>query len=73
MNKIILYTIAGNKTGRFLEKSLVDLELAYSIETNLELAYEKGVSEIPTLEINGVRYKFEAAKQWLRSYARENK
>ena len=73
MNKAILYTPIGEKKGRFLEKSLKDQEIPFIVISEVEEIYAAGVSEVPTLEVEKQRYRFEEAKEWIRGKAHENK
>jgi hypothetical protein len=72
MNKVILYTPLSEKKGRFLEKSLIDEEIPFIKVTEVEEIYAAGISEVPALEVDGKRYIFQEAKDWIRGKANES-
>lgn len=73
MNKVTLYTPLSEKKGRFLEKSLIDQEVPFIKVIEVEEIYAAGVSEVPTIEVDGKRYKFQESRDWIRGKANESK
>lgn len=70
--KIILYSTHCPKCG-VLEKKLQRAELDYEICSDAEKMKERGLTEIPMIEIEGQLYRFSDACSWISSYVRENR
>ena len=67
MSDITLYTI-NSAQGLTLQKKLKDNQLKFTTVTDRDVFFEKGLEQIPTLEIDEDRMGFLEALEWLKNY-----
>lgn len=60
----ILYTIDCPRC-MVLEKKLNKAEISYETCRNEDIMRQKNISNLPTLEVNGILYSFKEAVDWI--------
>ena len=63
---IILYKSETCPQCKILKKKMEQKGIAFTEETNVQIMNEKGITTIPQLEVDGVRYtSVKAASDWI--------
>lgn len=62
---IILFT-TGCPRCLTLEKLLMDNNISYSIETDVDKMLSLGLTDVPVLEVDGKRFDYKEALNWVK-------